>query len=355
MPTLLSPLSFAGLRLRNRIAMPPMWSGQATPEGFVSAANVEYHRVRAAAGTALVIVENAFVHPQGRHSATQLGAHADACADGLARLAAAIRGEGAVACLQIAHAGSRASSRVTGLPVVSASPVATGREAHEETPAALDTGGIANVVEAFAAAAARARRAGFDAVEVHAAHGYLLSQFLSPLTNRREDDYGGDAARRARLTADVVTAITQRVGPGFPVFVRLGMHDERPGGLTLAPACWTAARLVEAGASLIDVSGGLAGSDDPGRGPGYFVPYAEALKDVVNVPVLVAGGITDPRTADVIVRSRRADIVGVGRAMLADPAWAARAVEMLREAPAASTPTSGAQSGSTPSPRWPAS
>ncbi|MFO7695166.1 MAG: hypothetical protein R6V57_18935, partial [Vicinamibacterales bacterium] len=124
----------------------------------------------------------------------------------------------------------------------------------------------------------------------------------------------------------------QRAGSDFPVFVRLGVHDERPGGLTLSPACWTAAQLAAAGASLIDVSGGLAGSDDPGRGAGYFVGYAEALKEVVDVPVLVAGGITDPRMADLIVRSRRADIVGVGRAMLDDPVWTRAAAAALGQA-----------------------
>lgn len=327
MPTLRSPLSFAGLTLRNRIAMPPMWSGTATPEGFATAANVEYHRVRAAAGTALIIVEHSFVHPQGRHSSTQLGAHDDGCLDGLGRVAAAIKAEGAVACLQLSHAGARASSRITGLPVVAPSTVGTGREEHAEAPGALTASGIAGVIEAFAAAAARAQRAGFDAVEIHAAHGFLLSQFLSPLTNRRDDEYGGDHERRCRLPVEVLTAVRQRVGPAFPVFVRLGMHDERPGGLTLAPACWAAAQFVSAGAALIDVSGGLAGSDDPGRGPGYFVTYAEALKDVVDVPVLVAGGITEPGMADVIIRSRRADLVGIGRAMLNDPEWARKALD----------------------------
>lgn len=332
MPTLLSPLSFAGLTLRNRIAMPPMWSGKATREGFVSEANIEYHRIRAAAGTALVIVEHSFVHPQGRASSTQLGVYDDVCLDGLTRLAAAIRSEGAVACLQISHAGARAMSRVTGLPVVAPSAVPTGRDANEETPQALTAGEIAEAVEAFAAAADRAKRAGFDAVELHAAHGFLLSQFLSPLTNRRDDEYGGDHERRSRLPLEVLKAVRGRVGASFPVFVRLGMHDERAGGLTLSPACWVAAQLAAAGAALIDVSGGLSGSDDPGRGPGYFVSYAEALKDVIDVPVLVAGGIADPQMADVIVRSRRADIVGIGRAMLDDPNWARTAAAMLGQA-----------------------
>ena len=332
MSTLFSPLSFAGLTLRNRVAMPPMWSGKATAEGFVTPAIIEYHRVRAAAGTALIIVEHTFVHLQGRHSSTQIGVHDDACVEGLSKLAAAIRAEGSVACLQISHAGARASSRVTGLPVVAPSAVATTREANPDAPAEMSRAGIDEAVDAFAAAAARARTAGFDAVEIHAAHGFLLSQFLSPLTNRRADEYGGDHERRSRLHLTVLAAARQRAGKDFPVFVRLGMHDERPGGLTLSPACWTASQLVAGGAALIDVSGGLAGSDDPGRGPGYFVGYAEALKGVVDVPVLVAGGIADPRMADLIVRSRRADIVGIGRAMLEDPDWTRTAAAALGQA-----------------------
>ena len=332
MPTLFSPLSFAGLTLRNRVAMPPMWSGKATAEGFVTPAIVEYHRVRAAAGTALIIVEHSFVRPEGRHSATQVGVHTDACVEGLSKLAAAIRAEGSVACLQISHAGARASSRVTGLPVAAPSPVATTREAEPDAPGELTRSQIAEIVEAFAAAAARARTAGFDAVEIHAAHGFLLSQFLSPLTNTRTDEYGGDHERRSRIHLEVLAAVRRRAGEGYPVFVRLGMHDERPGGLTLAPACLTASQLVAAGAALIDVSGGLAGSDDPGRGPGYFVGYAEALKAIVDVPVLVAGGISDPRMADLIVRSRRADLVGIGRAMLDAPEWTRSAAASLGQA-----------------------
>jgi NADPH2 dehydrogenase len=329
MPSLLSPLSFSGLTLRNRIAMPPMWSGKATSDGHVTDAIVEYHRVRAAAGTGLVIVEHAFVHPQGRHSSTQLGVYDDACTPGLERLARAVKAEGAVACLQVSHAGARASSALTGLPVLAPSAVQTTREARPDLPRAATAADIAEVVAAFAAAAARARRAGFDAVEIHAAHGFLISQFLSPITNTRDDEFGREHAGRSRLVLDVLAAVRAAAGAEFPVFVRLGAHDERPGGLTLAPACWTAAQLAAGGAALIDVSGGLAGSDDPGRGPGYFVAYAEALKGVVDIPVLVAGGIADPKMADVIIRSGRADIVGIGRAMLDDADWSRKAIAQL--------------------------
>lgn len=330
MNPLLSPLSFAGLTLRNRIAMPPMWSGKASPEGFVTDAIVEYHRVRAAAGCGLVIVEHAFVHPQGRHSSTQLGVYGDACVNGLTRLASAIRAEGAVACLQLSHAGSRTSSKVTGgLRPLGPSAIRHPREPHGEVPEAATNEQMAAVAIAFADAAGRAQHAGFQAVELHAAHGFLLSQFLSPLTNRRDDEFGGDEERRGRAVLDVLAAVRERVGASFPVFVRLGAHDEYPGGLQLDAACRMAARLALAGAALIDVSGGLAGSDDPGRGPGYFVPYAAAIKKAVAVPVMVAGGIADPAHADGIVRNGHADIVGVGRAMLDDPEWARQAIQAL--------------------------
>lgn len=328
MSTLLTPLAFAGLTLRNRVAMPPMWSGRATPGGLVTDAIIDYHRARAAAGTALVIVEHSFVHLRGRHSTTQIGIHADDTVPGLARLAAAIRAEGAAACLQISHAGSRSSPRVTGVRPLGPSAVRNPREAKGDIPGAASRAEIEEVVDAFAAAAVRARDAGFDAVEIHAAHGFLLSQFLSPLTNLRDDEFGGDELRRLSLHLAVVAAVRRAAG-GVPVFVRLGACDEYPGGLLVDAACRAAARLEAAGVALIDVSGGLAGSDDPGRGPGYFVAYAAAIKGAVGIPVAVAGGISAPDHADRIVRDGQADIVCVGRAMLDDPRWTAKAIAAL--------------------------
>jgi len=329
MTTLLTPLSFAGLTLRNRIAMPPMWSGKATPDGMVTDAIIEYHRARAAAGTGLVIVEHSFVHPRGRHSSTQIGVHSDACAEGLARLAGAITAEGAVACLQVSHAGSRSYSRITGMPPLAPSACRNPREVHGEIPEAAGRAQIEELIEAFAAAAVRAREAGFHAVEIHAAHGFLLSQFLSPLTNFRDDEYGGDEDRRGRLHLEVVAGTQRRVGKAFPIFVRLGACDEYDGGVTIDAACRAAIRLQASGVALIDVSGGLAGSDDPGRGPGYFVDYASAIKQAVTIPVAVAGGISEAAHADHLVRTGKADVVGVGRAMLDDPAWTRGAIATL--------------------------
>jgi 2,4-dienoyl-CoA reductase-like NADH-dependent reductase (Old Yellow Enzyme family) len=329
MPDLLSPLSVQGLKLRNRIVMPPMWSGQATPDGLVTPAIVEYHRRRAAAGCGLVIVEHAFIHLRGRHTATQIGVHADSTLDGLSRLADAIKREGAVACLQISHAGSRGSSRVIGARPLAPSAVRHPSEPDGDVPEAIDQALLPGIVKAFGDAAARAKAAGFQAVEVHAAHGFLLSQFLSPLTNRRDDAYGGGVENRGRLHLEALAEVRGRVAPETAVFVRLGAHDEMPGGLEIGDACWMAARLAEAGADLIDVSGGLQGSRGAGKGPAYFVPYAAAIKETVRIPVMVTGGLGEPDLANRVVREGRADLIGVGRAMLNDPEWAAKAIAHL--------------------------
>jgi 2,4-dienoyl-CoA reductase-like NADH-dependent reductase (Old Yellow Enzyme family) len=329
MNNLLSPLEFSGLHLRNRIVMPPMWSGQATPEGGVTDPIVEYHRVRAAAGCGLIIVEHAFVHPNGRHSATQLGVHNDEMIGGLARLAAAIRSEGAVGCLQLAHAGSKGSSSVLGFSPVAPSAVRNPYEESGDIPAALTQPQIREVIQAFGDAAVRALEAGFEAVEIHAAHGFLLSEFLSPLTNLRTDEYGGALENRVRIHLETSAEVRRRVGAEVPLFIRLGAHDETPGGLELGDSCRTAEWLAEGDVDLIDVSAGLQGSGGAGKAPGYFVAYAEAIKSRVGVPVLVAGGIRDPFFADRLIRENRADLIGVGRAMLEDSDWARKAIEAL--------------------------
>jgi 2,4-dienoyl-CoA reductase-like NADH-dependent reductase (Old Yellow Enzyme family) len=329
MPNLLTPLSFSGLTLRNRIVMPPMWSGQATPEGYVNDQIIEYHRKRAAAGCGLVIVEHAFVHARGRHTRTQIGVHGDAMIEGLARLAAAVRAEGAAVCMQLAHAGSRGSSAFLGQKPVAPSAVRHPYEPNGDVPEALTPSQIDEVADAFGAAAVRAREAGFSAVEIHAAHGFLLSQFLSRLTNQRSDQFGGSDENRARAHLLVLAEVRRRVAPQLPVFVRLGAHDETPGGVELDTSCKVAAWLAESGADLIDVSGGLQGSRGEGKGPGYFVAYGEAIKARVGVPVMVTGGIKDPELADSIVRKGQADLVGIGRAMLEDADWARKATEFL--------------------------
>jgi 2,4-dienoyl-CoA reductase-like NADH-dependent reductase (Old Yellow Enzyme family) len=329
MPGLLDPLNIAGLHVRNRIVMPPMASGRAGPDGYATKDHVEYHRVRAAAGTGLVIVEHAYVLPIGRFNEGQLGAHDDGTVPGLRNVAAAIRGTGATACLQLSHAGSAGQPAAHGRrPVApSAVPHPNGKS---ELPDELGISDIETTVMAFGDAAARAVYAGFEAVEIHAAHGFLLCQFLSPLTNHRTDQYGGSEENRVRLHCDVLREVRRQVGPGVAILLRLGADDEMQGGVTIDMTCRAAPGLIEAGADVLDVSGGLQGSRPTWHsGQGYFVKYAEALKKAAKVPVIAVGGITEPSFADAVVREGRADLVGIGRAMLKDPQWSAWAIQEL--------------------------
>jgi NADPH2 dehydrogenase len=327
MTNLISPLSFAGITLRNRIVMPPLWSGQAMPDGAITDRIIEYHRVRAAAGCGLVIVEHSFVHPHGRHSATQIGIYSDALIEGLRQLATAVKAEGAVVAIQITHAGAKASSALIGRKPLAPSPVSAPSSVGGETPDALNIDQIREVIAAFGMAAARAVEAGFDAVEIHGAHGFLLSEFLSPLTNQRTDEYGGTEENRCRLHLEILSEVRRRVGNTVPIFVRLGVDDDMAGGVDLNTSVRVAARLAAHSADLIDVSGGLQGPKMTGKDKGYFVPHAEAIKSRIKQPVLVTGGIREPAFADAIVREGRADLVGVGRAMLEDPQWARKAID----------------------------
>jgi 2,4-dienoyl-CoA reductase-like NADH-dependent reductase (Old Yellow Enzyme family) len=299
------------------------------PDGRVTDRIIEYHRVRAAAGCGLIIVEHAFVEPRGRHTATQIGIHSDAMLEGLGRLAAAIRLEGAVAATQITHAGAKGSSALLGRSPLGPSAVRCPGATNEDIPEAMTREQICEVVSAFGRAAMRARDAGFDAVELHAAHGFLLSEFLSPLTNRRDDEYGGSEENRCRLHLEVVAEVRRQLGQSFPLFIRLGVDDDMPGGVDLACAVRVAKRLVAAGVDLIDISGGLQGPRLRSSATAFFVPHAQAIKAAISVPLAVTGGIADPELADDIVRSGKADLVGIGKAMLEDAHWASKAIQRL--------------------------
>lgn len=170
-------------------------------------------------------------------------------------------------------------------------------------------------------------------MEIHGAHGFLLGQFLSPLTNRREDEYGGSLEHRVRLPLRVVEAVREELGRGFPLLYRLGVEDMMPGGLTLEEGVRAARLLADAGVDILDISGGLIGSSPPGlEGPGYFAPQAEAVRRAVDIPVIGVGSIKTAEEADAIIRSGRVDLVAVGRALLSDPKWAVKALRILRGA-----------------------
>ena len=330
MTGLFTPLTIKGCTLNNRVVLPPMANNMATERGEVTDAHIEHYVRRASAGVGMVIVEHAYVRRDGRFTAQQLGIYDDSLVSGLRRLADEVRACGTVVGIQITHGGGRTTAELIGRQPISASDGLVPR-ATEPARAATKVE-IAEVVEAFSAAARRVKTAGFDFVEIHGAHGFLLGQFSSPLTNRRTDEYGGDLKERLRLSLEVVHAVRQAVGDDYLLLYRLGADDYKPGGLTQEDGKRAAIALVEAGVDLLDISGGLCGSVMPDWdriSQGYFVPLAAEIRAAVNVPVVGVGGITEPQFANRLIREGKVDLVAIGRAMLSDPDWVAKARKML--------------------------
>jgi len=342
---LLSPLSLRSVTLRNRIGMSPMCQYSAE-EGRAT----DWHHVhlasRAVGGAGLVIFEATAVEPRGRISAADLGLWDDGQVEPLARIVRAVEEAGAASGIQLAHAGRKASVRVPwdrgGAPRLPAEggwvpvgpspvPFADGHAA----PEPLDEAGIAGVVADFAAAARRAAAAGFRVVEVHAAHGYLLHQFLSPISNRRADRWGGTLENRTRLAREVVAAVRREWPERLPLLVRLSCTDWVEGGWTLEETVELARQLRALGVDLVDCSsGGTSPSARVPLGPGYQVAFAEAVRRGAGVATAAVGLITTPEQADAIVRSGQADLVLLGRELLRDPYFPLRAGAVLgQEAP----------------------
>jgi NADPH2 dehydrogenase len=314
-----------------------MANGFADETGQVTDRLVEHYRVRAAGGPGMIVVEHSYVEPGGRVDVHQLGICRDSHIPGLTRVAQAIREGGALAVIQITHGAARCPRAATGRQPAGPSDVRVPGDAEDPRPFTLNE--IAALPGLFAAAARRARAAGFDGVEVHGAHGYLLNEFTSPYTNRRADGYGGDLTNRLRLVREVLTAVRDALEGGALLY-RFGVDDGvlggiKLGGITPAMAVAIAPHLVEWGVQLLDCSGGLCGSRPADRtAPGYFVDAAAAVKAAVTaagcaVPVAAVGGITEPAFAGRLVREGTIDAVCVGRAQLTDPEWARKALAAL--------------------------
>lgn len=307
-----------GLKLKNRLVMPPMATKMATPAGEVTDRHIKHYTARAAGGVGLVIVEHTYVTPNGRMSPGQLGLDHDGLIPGLKRLVEAIHRGGAKVAIQLTHAGAKATSDIIGQQPVAPSDVIPPKG--KEVPRALAPGEMAGIVAAFGEAARRAMDAGFDAVELHGAHGFLLCQFLSPLTNHRKDKYGGDSEGRLRFPLEVIAEVKRRIGKKTPLFYRFGADDMVEGGITSQDGKLIAPRLERAGVDVIDISGGLGGSGHERlTEQGYFVPLAHTIKQAVGVPVVGVGNITEPEYADTIVREGKVDLVAFGHKLLSDP------------------------------------
>ena len=308
------------LELKNRLVMPPMASARSGQDGSVTSSLCSYYEERTHGGNiGLVITEHAFISPEGRASAGQLSVAEDSLLPGLARLAETLHRNHTPVFVQLNHAGSKASKN--DCPAVGPS---AGEGAFESEFQELSPDGIAGLADKFRKAALRAKQAGFDGVELHAAHGYLLNQFYSPLTNRRTDVYGGQTLdSRIRFLLETLKAVRGAVGEEYPIAVRLGGCDYKEGGSSIADSVSACIALEKAGADLLDISGGLFGymvSDS--REPGYFRDMTAQIKQAVQIPVLLTGGVTTPEQAEKLLAEKAADLIGVGRALLKDPSWA---------------------------------
>ncbi|MGQ9497439.1 MAG: oxidoreductase [Desulfotomaculales bacterium] len=329
---LFEPVQIGAMQLKNRIVKPPMVTNYATDDGAVTERLKAYHAARARGGVGLIIVEAAYVHPGGRGFSRELGIYADDLIPGLRTLADAVHAHGAKIAIQLYHGGRQTSSKVTGSPIVAPSPIPWAED--QEVPRELTVEGIRALVDAFGEAARRAKEAGFNAVEVHGAHGYLINEFLSPLSNRRTDAYGGTLENRMRFPLEVVAKVREKVGPDFPVIYRLSAVEFVPGGLTMEETAVFAQRLVEAGVNAIHVSAGIYASSamiiPPMAVPrGCHVQYAAAIREATGarVPVIAVGRIKDPAMAERILQEGKADLVAMGRALLADPDLPRKAAE----------------------------
>lgn len=321
---LFSPITVNGLRLKNRITMAPLYLGYAAEGGKVSPLLLHHYEKMAQSGAAMIMVENASITPEGSGSPRTIRVDTNRCLPGLTELAARIQGEKARAGLQINHAGRFAY----GNEPVAPSAVPT----FNRTPRSLTLKEIIAIQKQYAQAARRVQQAGFDLVELHGGTGYLISQFVSPRTNKRDDPYGGTIENRIRFPLEVLKRVKDQVGD-FPVGYRFLADEWLPDGLQLNESLMLAKTLEENGVAYISVMGGTYESFflpeimKKSQRAGYMVPLAAAVKKVVKVPVIAAGRISTPARAESILQDKKADLIGLARMLWADPDWPKKARE----------------------------
>jgi 2,4-dienoyl-CoA reductase-like NADH-dependent reductase (Old Yellow Enzyme family) len=341
---LLSPLTIRDITLRNRIGVSPMCQYCAV-EGLANDWHLVHLGSRAAGGAALVMVEATAVTKEGRITPGDVGIWTDAHAEPLARIAAFVESQGAVPAIQLAHAGRKAScdlpwkggarlatAAAGGWTVVAPSDVPFNET--DPPPHPLDAAGIDAVVGAFEAAARRALGAGFKVIEIHSAHGYLLNEFLSPIANRRQDEYGGSLENRMRLLLRVAESLRRIIPAELPLFVRISATDWTDGGWDIEQSVVLAKRLAGLGVDLIDCSsGGMVPRANIPVAKGYQVPFAKRIRNEAKIKTAAVGLITEPAQANEIITEGDADLVLLAREFLREPYWALKAQHELGAEP----------------------
>ena len=331
-PSLFTSGKIGTIETKNRIVMAPMVRNYADEKGLVTQRYMSHIDRVARGGVGTIVLEASFVSPEGRGFSNELGIHTDESISGLGKLVDAAHAQGALIGPQLFHAGRQTSSKVTGSQPVAPSSIPD--PIVNEVPRSLDPDGIRAVVSDFAAGASRAKEAGCDFVEIQGAHGFLITQFLSPFSNRRNDEYGGSDVGRMRFLSEILQAVMKEVGQGYPVIVRISANEMVANGLTLEDSAKIAGRLEELGVAAIDVSSGNYASFNRGytitpmsMPDGLQVPFAEWIRSCIKIPVIAAGKIRSPAMAEDIIRTGKADFVALGRSLLSDPDWPKKAQE----------------------------
>lgn len=342
MPHLFEPLTQLGVTFRNRIAVSPMCQYSCT-NGYANEWHLVHLTSRAVGGAGLVFTEAAAIEPRGRITPQDLGLWEDGHMEPLARTVELLHRFGAVSGIQLAHAGRKASTAQPwkGGKAVSVAdggwspivaPSAIPFDQHSPTPDALSLEAIEPLIESFVQAARRAVMIGFKVIEIHAAHGYLLHEFLSPLSNQRDDDYGGSFDRRIRLLCEVVQAVRHVVPDSLPLWVRISATDWMDNGWDIEQSIALSDKLKAIGVALIDCSsGGLVPGVKIPAGAGYQTQFADRIRREAGIATGAVGMITAPAQADHIIRTEQADMVLLGREMLRNPYWALDAAKALRQ------------------------
>jgi 2,4-dienoyl-CoA reductase-like NADH-dependent reductase (Old Yellow Enzyme family)/thioredoxin reductase len=322
MQPLFSPFAIKDIQLKNRIVMPALASFLIENDGSISDATVEHYRRRAGGGPAMIIMEAHAVSPEGVVSAHQARIYDDRFIEGLSKIAGVMKSEGAVPAIQIHHGGRQTSIKVIKRKPLAPSPIPCPVIRGDVEPLTID--GIHEIVQKFGDAAERARQAGFELIEIHGAHGYLINQFLSKVSNIREDEYGGDTVGRSRFALEIVEEIRRRIGPEFPLSFKISAQEFVPQGLTVTESIEILKLLEKAGVDVVQVSAGNDITPEWICQPMFMkkaclAASAAQVKKALNIPVMAVGRINDPMVANEVLSKGQADLVCIGRGLLADP------------------------------------
>ena len=326
MNTLFEATTINGMNLRNRIVRSATWEGMCAPDGRPTGKLTDFYRQLAQGGVGLIITGYTFVRPEGKQLPGKMGIHTDAFTEDFIKMTSAIHKDGGTIAVQLVHAGGQTNTANAGRQPLAPSAIQT--DQFPEMPAELTSEEILNIVEAFGEGARRAKEWGFDAVQLHGAHGYLINQFLSPLTNKRTDEYGGGIENRSRFLIDVYKKVRETVGNNYPVLIKLNASDNLDGGLTIQDAAYAAQKLSELGIDGIEVSAGTpaSGDESPARAKinkpekeAYNLTLAHQIKKAVACPVMVVGGMRSYEIAEKTVAEDGLDYISMARPLIREP------------------------------------